>query len=199
MFFRNSGRRHCQDCDSAEKWDKISENEQNICALPNVPKFDRPSCKFVCRFGPWGFERPIFQWFRCLLSAESLSANDKKCLLAVRLSMLRDRFNSVVNVVKPIPWRWGKGRHGFRFILETLFSTSRNEASSFATKNSEQGTSFPYKNLNYLKAWKKFLQTHSPITKAIRFFHTLFAQHVSTLNWVLFGCFFTLQISNFFF
>jgi hypothetical protein len=31
------------------------------------------------------------------------------------------------------------------------------------------------------KKMKKVLQTHPPI----RFFHTLFAQHVSTLNWVL--------------
>jgi hypothetical protein len=29
---------------------------------------------------------------------------------------------------------------------------------------------------------KKFLQTHPPITKAIIFFHSLFAQHVSTLH-----------------
>jgi hypothetical protein len=32
---------------------------------------------------------------------------------------------------------------------------------------------------------RKFLHTHTPITWAIRFVHTLFAQHVSTLNWVL--------------
>jgi hypothetical protein len=34
-----------------------------------------------------------------------------------------------------------------------------------------------------------FLQTHPPITKAPRFYHILFAQHVSTLNWVLSGAF----------
>jgi hypothetical protein len=32
---------------------------------------------------------------------------------------------------------------------------------------------------------KKFLQTHPPITEAIRFFYTLFAQHLSTPTWVL--------------
>jgi hypothetical protein len=37
------------------------------------------------------------------------------------------------------------------------------------------------------KNMKMFLQTHLQITKAIRFFHALFA-HVSTLNWVLFRC-----------
>jgi hypothetical protein len=30
--------------------------------------------------------------------------------------------------------------------------------------------------------------THQYVTKAIRFFHALFAQHVSTLNWALFRC-----------
>jgi hypothetical protein len=30
----------------------------------------------------------------------------------------------------------------------------------------------------------QFLLTHPPITKAIRLFPTLFAQHASTLNWV---------------
>jgi hypothetical protein len=35
---------------------------------------------------------------------------------------------------------------------------------------------------------KQFLRTRPPITKAIRFFRTLSAQNVSTLNWVLFGC-----------
>jgi hypothetical protein len=38
---------------------------------------------------------------------------------------------------------------------------------------------------------EKVLQTHPPITNAIIFFHTLFAQHVSTLNCVLFRYFFT--------
>jgi hypothetical protein len=40
---------------------------------------------------------------------------------------------------------------------------------------------------------KKFLQTHPPITKTIRFFYTLFA-HVSTLTWVLFRCSFTTEL-----
>jgi hypothetical protein len=43
---------------------------------------------------------------------------------------------------------------------------------------------------------EKFLQTQPPITKAKRFFHTLFAQHVSTLNWVLFRCSFTTELSQ---
>jgi hypothetical protein len=41
---------------------------------------------------------------------------------------------------------------------------------------------------------KKFWKTHPPITKAIIFFHTLFAQHISTLNWVLFVCYFTTEL-----
>jgi hypothetical protein len=40
---------------------------------------------------------------------------------------------------------------------------------------------------------KIFLPTHPPITKAIRFFYTLFAQHVSTLIWVPFWCSFTTE------
>jgi hypothetical protein len=50
-----------------------------------------------------------------------------------------------------------------------------------------------HRNLRTRRIMKmeKFLQTHPPIAKAIRFFHTLFAQHVSTLNWVLFRCSFT--------
>jgi hypothetical protein len=43
---------------------------------------------------------------------------------------------------------------------------------------------------SYLVPMKTFLQTHPPTTKAINFFHTLFAQHVSSLNLVLFRCFF---------
>jgi hypothetical protein len=41
---------------------------------------------------------------------------------------------------------------------------------------------------------KQFLRTRPPITKAIRFFRTLSAQNVSTLNWVLFGCSFTTDL-----
>jgi hypothetical protein len=41
---------------------------------------------------------------------------------------------------------------------------------------------------------KVFLQTHPPITKALRFLHTLFAQHFQPLNWVLFKCSLQLKI-----
>jgi hypothetical protein len=51
---------------------------------------------------------------------------------------------------------------------------------------------FHWKRLKFA-SMKKFLQTHPPITKAIRFFHTLLAKHVLTLNWVLFRCFFHLH------
>jgi hypothetical protein len=47
--------------------------------------------------------------------------------------------------------------------------------------------------------WKMFMQTHPSITKAIRFFHTLFAQQVSTLNWVLFGYSLQLNWTNMYF
>jgi hypothetical protein len=40
------------------------------------------------------------------------------------------------------------------------------------------------------------IQELPPITKAIRFFHTLFAQHVSTLNWALFRCSFATELSS---
>jgi hypothetical protein len=45
----------------------------------------------------------------------------------------------------------------------------------------------PGVNVNFEMFLPK-LKTHPPITKAIIFFHTLFA-HVATLNWVLFRCF----------
>jgi hypothetical protein len=83
------------------------------------------------------------------------------------------------------------------FWIATLFSTSRgrfDEPASAVTYWRElvvlshklfMCTSvFGFQSL----LMKKFLQTHPPITKAIRFFHTLIAQHVSTLNWVLFRC-----------
>jgi hypothetical protein len=44
----------------------------------------------------------------------------------------------------------------------------------------------------FANAMKKFVQTHPLITKAIRFFTLyVFAQHVSTLTWILFRCSFT--------
>jgi hypothetical protein len=40
---------------------------------------------------------------------------------------------------------------------------------------------------------KKFFANTPTNNKATRFFHTLFAQHVSTLNWILCGCSFTAE------
>jgi hypothetical protein len=50
-----------------------------------------------------------------------------------------------------------------------------------------------FKNYNYIIFGLKFeikkvLRTHTSITMAVRFFHTLFAQHASTLNRVIVRC-----------
>jgi hypothetical protein len=73
--------------------------------------------------------------------------------------------------------------------VQAQFHMRKRNFTSFAHSTTEQMPAVDklplLAYLNFLKM-KTFLQTHPPIKKAIRFFHTLFAQHVTTLNWVLF-------------
>jgi hypothetical protein len=66
--------------------------------------------------------------------------------------------------------------------LANKFSANKFLANKFSANK------FSANKLAIFFKWKSFLQTHAPITKAARFFHTLFALRVSTLNWVLFRC-----------
>jgi hypothetical protein len=94
-------------------------------------------------------------------------------IVALVFQKISQKLSDLVNYVQAV---------GFHSFEHSRDDGKFFHMSSFGESKAEEFFQDP----KVLFLMKTFLQTHPPITKTQRVFHSLFAQHVSTLNWILY-------------